>query len=155
MYGNKNNNGGYDKYIRKKNWVSYPTNGENTSGVAIYTVEYRNIGYNAKRIIGEIRAGNPPNSHRRDGERFWNGAGYLPTDGTYAEYSAADKRLNDSGAVVLIHDSQNDRFYITVTHYRGWMSGGDERNGFYRVKAIPFEKAANGGGAKTITGANY
>jgi guanyl-specific ribonuclease Sa len=153
MYGN--NNGAYDRYIRQNNSVSYPTNGENTSGVAIYTVEYRSISNNAKRIIGEIRAGNPPNTHGRDGATFGNGAGYLPTDGTYAEYSAADRRLNDRGAVVLIHDSQNDRFYITVTHYRGWMRGQEERNAFYRVKAIPFEKAANGGGPKTITGANY
>ena len=42
---------------------------------------------------------------------------------------------------MIIFDEENERFYYTATHYRSFQTKtSDERNPFYRVKDIPWEK---------------
>jgi guanyl-specific ribonuclease Sa len=146
----KGNIQAYDKHIRSEKSVSYCEHKGGNNGSAIYTVEYKNICSAAQKVIKNVRAGNPPKHHARDGKVHRNDWRDLPRDGEYVEYSAADPGLTDPGAVIVIHDTKHDNFYITLTHYRTFYYKGYKQNSCYRIKAIPFKKIAEGGGPKTI-----
>jgi guanyl-specific ribonuclease Sa len=144
----------YDDRIRQTKPVSYPDHKGGNNGCTIYTVPYSELDGKAKNVIRAIRQGNPPKPRgpgQRNGTVHKNSEGYLPYGGEYREYSAADTSLSDAGAVILVHDAHHDNFYITLTHYRGWRRKGVYQNAFYRIKAIPFKKASEGGGPKTLT----
>jgi len=130
------------KYEDESHKHYYPSAIQPDNGVTIWTLSYASISWAAQGVIRDIRKeGVYPDSHKRDGKRFWNDEYYLPKNGEYYEYSASDKREYDPGACVIVFDYKNNRYYYTATHYRSFSTPtNDHRNPFYRVKDIPWEK---------------